>query len=441
MLSAVRPRPRCRNTVQTPMHVVLLNQPFHPDVVATAQMGKDLADALIARGHRVSAIASRSIYGKAGATLPRRENIDGIEIHRVGASLFGRRGILARAADFGLFYILAASKLMTLPRADVVVGFTTPPMIGLLGLLHRAIRGGRAVYWVMDMYPDVPVACGVWRSGSPLVRVLERVHRRILKRSDAVVVLGRCMEERALSKGAPRDRVHMIPVWPVDEGIEPVPTERNALRREWGIGPDEPVVMYSGNFGIAHEAQTICRAMERLKEAPIRFEFIGAGARRNEVESFIARHGLTRARYRDYVPRTRLGESLSAGDIHLVSVREGLEGCIVPSKLYGVMAAARPIIYIGHPSSEVARMIEESRCGVLVREGDDSALAAAILDLARDPARRGALGASGLRALHGRFDAPAACGKWVRLLESLTGDVREPAPAEAHRNLVGAAKP
>ena len=162
------------------MHIVLLNQPFHPDVVATAQMGKDLADALIKRGHSVSAVCSRSIYGQSGAQLKEYEVIDGIEIHRVGASIFGRKGLIARAADFGLFYILAAIKLLTMKKPDVVVSFTTPPFIALLGLVCRFFRGSKAVYWLMDLYPDVPVASGVFKQSSLIVRVCEFFSRLIL---------------------------------------------------------------------------------------------------------------------------------------------------------------------------------------------------------------------------------------------------------------------
>ena len=130
------------------MHVVLLNQAFYPDVVATAQMARDLAGHLVERGHRVSVVASRSVYGKSGAQLPKRETVDGIEIHRVGASLFGRSNILLRAADFAIFYLRAAFRLLRLDKPDVVVAFTTPPFIAQLALLNRRLRGSKSVLWL-----------------------------------------------------------------------------------------------------------------------------------------------------------------------------------------------------------------------------------------------------------------------------------------------------
>ncbi len=405
------------------MHIVLLNQAFHPDVVATAQMGKDLADALVARGHTVSAIASRSIYGRKGASLPRRESLPvpggTIEVHRVGMSLFGKAGYAARIADFALFYLLAIVRLLTLPRPNVVVCYTTPPFIGLAGILCRWLRGSRAACWVMDLYPDLPVACGVMKPGSLSTRFFERINRFILRHNDADVVLGRCMRDRVLAKGTPESRVRFIPVWADLSGIEPVPHERNAVRSRWAPR-GEFVVMYSGNFGIGHDAGTIIDAMKLLRDdSTVRFVFVGGGKRRAEVEAAIKEHELSSATYEDYRPRSELSQSLSAADLHLISLREGVEGIMVPSKMYGIMAVARPSIFVGHPTSEIARVLEESTCGMTVRQGDAKGLAKAILELKNDPTRRRVLGEAGRAAIAGHYDAGTTCRQWIELLESL----------------------
>lgn len=401
------------------MHIVLLNQAFHPDVVATAQMSKDLADALVARGHTVTAVASRSIYGKSGAVLPKSEVVDGIQVRRVGFSLFGKASIAARIADFALFYVLAAIKVLTLKKPDVVVSFTTPPFIGLVGIAAGWLRGAKSVYWLMDLYPDVPVACGMMKAKAPLTRVLEGVSRFILNRSDATVVLGRCMKDRVLAKGMPAERVHLIPVWSDLGEAEPLAHEQNPFRERWGLG-GAFCVMYSGNFGIGHEAMTICNAMERLRDrADIKFLFVGGGKRRREVEAFIKDKGLASASYHDYVPREVVGQSLSAADVHLISLREGCEGIICPSKLFGVMAVARPSVYVGNPSSEIARVLVESGSGILTREGQDREMAEAIAGLADDRERARRMGAQARRELMGKYDKVTLCGRWVELLESM----------------------
>lgn len=412
------------------MHVVLLNQAFHPDVVATAQMGKDLADHLVRQGHQVTAVASRSIYGKKGAALPGRERIavtrpDGtvaghIDVRRVGFSLFGKASIAARLLDFGLFYLLATLRVLTLKKPDVVVSYTTPPFIALVGLLCKWLRGSKAVYWVMDLYPDVAVACGFMREGAAVTRLFERLNRFMLNRSDASVVLGRCMRDRVLGKGIASQKVELVPVWSDLADLAPIPREANALRREWGL-EGKIVVMYSGNLGLGHDATTICGAMERLKDRDdIAFVFVGGGKRRSEVEAFIRAKSITNAQYRDYVPRERLNESLGLADMHLISLKQGVEGIMVPSKLFGIMAAARPGVFVGDPTSEIARVLNESGSGVMVREGDSQGLARLIDDLSRDPDRCAAMGRKAIEHVHGRYDAASACAMWERLLLRLS---------------------
>lgn len=403
------------------MRVVLLNQPFYPDVVATAQMGKDLADELVARGHSVTAVCSRSIYGKSGAQLPRREVIDGIEIRRVGASVFGRRGTVARLADFLLFYVRAGWAVLTGPRADVVVAYTTPPFIAMLAVLAKWLRGSRAVYWVMDLYPDVPVASGMLKREGFVSRVLERVHRFILKRCDKNVVLGRCMAERLREKGVAEEKIELIRVWPVEGGIRPEARETNEVRREWGIG-DDFVVMYSGNFGIAHDVETVLGAMREMRgDEGVRFEFVGGGKRRGEVEAFISKEGVRNAAYRDYVPVERLSSSLSAGDVHLITMLDGMEGLIVPSKLFGAMSAGRPSVFVGPRSSEIGRVLEESGGGVVVEPGDVAGLVSVLRRLKEDAGYRLGMGEAARRAVEERYDKGPCCSRWVEVLEGVVG--------------------
>lgn len=424
------------------MRVLLLNQAFHPDVVSTAQMGKDLADHLAQRGHTVTAVASRSIYGQQGAVLPKRETIPAgpgappIQAYRVGASIFGKAGIIARIADFALFYILAVFRILTLPRQDVVICFTTPPFIALAGLISRWVRRSRAVYWVMDLYPDLPVACDVLKPRALPTRFFESLNRFLLRRSDATVVLGRCMRDRVLAKDVKPDHIHLIPVW---SDLQPQPLDRPApgraeLRGVYAGDPanDAFVVMYSGNLGLGHDAQTMCRAMLRLKNrSDIRFVFVGGGKRRKEVEQFIRQHELTAAKWFDYQPREKLADSLAAADLHLISLKEGVEGIMVPSKLFGIMAIARPSIFIGHPSSEIARVLAESESGFTIREGDDAGLATAIESLAADRARARQMGDNARAGLEGRYDRDTACRQWAQLLESLADPARSSAAAPA----------
>lgn len=406
------------------MRVLLLNQVFYPDVAATAQHGHDLARHLVEHGHEVVVIASRSVYGEKGATLAARETVDGIEIHRVGRAIFGKVGILGRLIDFGLFYMLAGLKALTIRKPDVAVCFTTPPFIALVGWLLRLLRGTRWVYWVMDMYPDVAVACGVLKEKSPVTGLLERINRFCLRRADRTVVLGRCMMERVRAKGVDHGQVVHIGVWSDQSEITPIARMENPYRHEWSVG-ERFVVMYAGNAGLAHDVQTMLDAAEALREDDsIRFAFVGGGKKKAEIDRFVKERGLGNCVLAPYQPRERLDELLTCGDVHIVSVLDGLEGMIVPCKMFGIMAAARPALYIGHPSSEIARVIEEQSCGVLVTQGDSAALVAAIRDLQRDEQKRTRMGENAREALASAYDRRRACEAWRVLLEEVVGAAR-----------------
>jgi len=401
------------------MRVLILNQCFYPDVVATAQHGWDLALHLRRHGHEVTAIASRSIYGSKGAALPRHETVDGVRIERVGASIFGKASILARVFDFAMFYVLALWRAVTLPKHDVCVVFTTPPFIALVGWLLRLVRGTRYVYWVMDLYPDLPVACGVMKPRSLATSFFEGVNRFCLRRADRVVVLGRCMESLVVSKGIPRDRVVRINVWSDQEEIRPVAPEANRYRSEWSVG-DRLLVMYSGNFGIGHDVETMADGIARLAHDPrIVFAFVGGGKRKPELLDMLRARGVSGFIDAPYQPRERLDELLSAADVHLASLRAGVEGIMVPSKLYGVLAAGRPVVFVGSPQGEVARVIEEERCGAVVPCGDGARFADVVAAYADDRAKVAEDGARGRAALMERWGASHALAKWTTLLEEV----------------------
>lgn len=401
------------------MRVLLINQTFYPDVAATAQHGHDLARHLVANGHQVSVIASRSIYGSAGTALAAYEKVDGIEIHRVGRSFYGKGGLFGRALDFAQFYVLSAIKAMQIGRHDVSVCFTTPPFISLLGLSLRGLRGTKFVYWVMDLYPDVLFVTGVMKERALLSRVLERLNRLALSRADRTVVLGRCMERRVLAKGVDPKRVRRINVWSDMDEISPIPRSENAYRREWGVG-DRTLVMYSGNFGIGHDVDTFAEGARLLRDRQdIVFAFVGGGKRKSQLVDAMRRHGLTNFIEAGYQPRERLGELLSAADVHLVSMLPNWSGVMVPSKVYGTLAAERPVIWVGGTDTEAAAVIDDAQCGCVVAPGDAESFAASVRKLADDPALRAEMGARARNALATKWGAPFTLKRWNQLLEDV----------------------
>jgi len=401
------------------MRVLLLNQCFYPDVVATAQHGWDLAQRLVRDGHEVTVIASRSMYGGVGATLAPDETIDGIRIRRVAANRFGKASILARAADFLGFYARATLAAIALPKQDVAICFTTPPFISLVGIMLGTLRGTQTVYWAMDLYPDVPVACGVMNRRSPVTAALEAINRMCMRRAARVVVLGRCMRSLVESKGIAEDRITLIRPW-AEPGSPARPREQpNRYREEWGAGK-RIVVLYSGNFGLGHDFETIVSGIDALRhDSRFLFAMVGGGKRKPEVIEALRAKGIANVVDAPYQPREALGELLAAADIHLVSLAAGMEGIMVPSKFFGVAAAGRPVVYVGSPESEVALCIQETHCGRVIPPGNALAFRDALLGFASDPASNDAMGASAARGAAAEWSAESDLDRWSALVRGL----------------------
>lgn len=410
------------------MRIVLLNQYFAPDEAATAQLLADLGEGLAAAGHEVTAVCSDRSYGDPARRYPRRERIAGVEVRRVRTTGFGRTSTAGRVADYLSFLCGAVGSLLLQRRPDVVLSLSTPPLVAYAGLLVARLRGARSIYWVMDVYPDLAFRLGVLRGGSAAGRMLAWISRSTLRRSDSVVALGETMAERLREAG--RCDVTTIHNWADGEAIRPRPAEGHAQREAWGWSGSF-VVLYSGNMGLAHEFDTILDAAELLRGAArARIAFVGGGPRRAEVEAEARRRGLANVEFRPYVERGNLGRSLTAGDVHLITLREGMPGLLVPSKIYGILAAGRPTLYVGPDTGEVAAIIRAGRCGTRLAVGDAQGLARAIERYAGDAALRDEEGRLARRLFDERFDRPRALRAFRRLVEGGGGAEHGPRAGE-----------
>lgn len=412
------------------MRILLINQSLPPDGFAIPIHAGDLSRALVAEGHEVIGLASRSYERGVGSTLPGRSVEAGMEVHRVGANLLGRRSLVRRGMDAVLFLILAAWKVLTVPKPDVVVCFTAPPLIGVLGFLAR-LRGCLWVNWVMDLYPDVAISCGVLREGSLPERVLSWVGAEILRRADRNVVLGRCMEDRLRAKGVAPEKIVLVAPWADADELLPVPDEDNEYRKASGR-PDAVRVMYAGNFGRGHDLDTLCAAAVALRDDPsITFTFVGWGHRRQAVKAFVAEQGLDNAEVLPRQPAERLAELLSSADVHVVSLDEKCTGTMVPCRLLSLMSVARPAVFVGGASAETGRVLEEHACGRSVRQGDVDGLVAALQELAGDRSLREQMGVNARQALVQLYSRERGCERWVDLLHELVPEAVPARPVEA----------
>ncbi len=318
--------------------------------------------------------------------------------------------------DYLSFYAGAAIKALMLPRFDVVVTLTTPPIIGLIGTLLRALRGTRHVYWSMDLHPDASLALRRMSRKKRIIRFLAWLSELVYRRADRVVVLGPYMADRIALKQVPAERIVTIPVWSRRDEIYPIPPATNPLRKALGL-VDRFVVMYSGNLGLAHTFDDFLAAARRLRDrTDIVFLFVGGGPRLGEVKAAVERDALENVRMLDYVPRPQLLASLTMADLHLISMRPELTGIVVPGKLYGAMAAGRPVIFVGPEHCESADTIRQAGCGFTLGPGESERLVSAIKLLADDPALGRRMGERARSAFLARFEQRLCCHKWATLI-------------------------
>jgi glycosyltransferase involved in cell wall biosynthesis len=392
------------------VRLIILNQFFHPDHSATSQLMTDLAESLAGRGFEVTALAGRGRYN-GGARLPARENYKGVRVERAWATSFGKGSGVGRLADYLTFYVGAAWKLITLPRHDVVMALTTPPLISLLALLACRLKGMKLAALVQDVYPDVGVALGTFKEGSPATRLLDRLNRLVLSRAERVIVLGECMRERVAAKAGrgAAERIDVIHNWADGAKVRPLAEgESNAFAEEYGLS-GRFVVQFSGNFGRVNDFDTPLAAARLLRgRGDILFLFVGDGAKAGEIKDYVRRHELGNVRLLPYQPRERLLYSLAAGDVHLVTLAQGLAGLSVPSKTYGILAAGRPVLFVGDPRSDVARLVSEHGFGEVVAAGDAAGLARVVSAWADDPEVTRRMGAEARKLFLRRFDRPHA---------------------------------
>ena len=342
------------------MRILLLNQTFYPDVVATAQYLTGLAEALAERGHEVRVLAARRAYDDPARRFAKRERYRDIEIERVGGTGFGKDAKWRRALDFGSFLLRAAFRVLRTGRVDCVVALTSPPLVAALAALRCRLSGERFVYWVMDMNPDEALAAGWLRPGL-VAWLLERISRFTLHAADAVVVLDRYMRERVLSKGVAEKRVRVVPPWSMDRYAFWDPEGRAAFRERHGL-MGKYVVMYSGNHSPVHPLDTLLETAVRLGADPrFCFVFIGGGSEFRRLRGAAEAQGLANVKFLPYEPIESLGGSLSAADLQAVVLGSAMVGTIHPSKLYNILAVGSPVLYIGPRQSHISDIMGEIR--------------------------------------------------------------------------------
>src|ERR1700733_8146145 len=384
--------------------IVFLNRFFSPDHSATSQLVGDVAIDLASCGHEVHVITSQQLYDDPHVHLLAQDTVKDVRVHRVTTTHFGRSRLVGRAIDYLAFYASAWRTLRAVAQPnDVIVAMTDPPLISLVAMQVADRAGAQLINWLQDIYPEVAVELAVPFLNGPVLRTITYLRDRSLKTAAANVVLGNNMAETVAARGIARDRIHVIANWSEDEEIVPVAASDNPLRRQWGL-ENKFVVGYSGNLGRAHEFDTVLAAAELLKNnSDIVFLCIGGGHLLDRLAEGVRERGLGNFRFMNYQDKTVLKFSLGVADVHWISLRPEVEGLIVPSKVYGVAAAGRPLIAICAKDGEISKMVEQYQCGVVIEPKDAKTLVDSILRLYNDIALRTKMGRQARTMLEANF--------------------------------------
>jgi glycosyltransferase involved in cell wall biosynthesis len=401
------------------VHVLVFNRSFYPDVSATGQLLTDLCEDLVAAHDcRVTVITGPPL-GRAGVELsepvPAFEVFRGIRIHRVRGTRFDKSRFAGRAANYVSYFLGACLAGLRVERPDVVVALTDPPIVGLAAVLAARRAGSPLVMVFQDLFPEVTALLPDFHSRT-VDRILQGISRYLCRRATRIVALGETMKRRLIAnKRADPARIDIIENWADTQSLRPG-EKRNPFSIAHGLD-DKFVVMHSGNLGLSQNLETLVDAAVLLRDlADLVVVFQGDGVKRAELQERVARAGLDNVRFLPYVERHALTDSFATADLFVISLQRGLAGYIVPSKLYGILAAGRPYVAAVEPDCEVTALTERYHCGVPAAPGDAQDLAGAIRGLYHDRARLDRLGRQARQAAP-RFDRRLQVGKYSDVLK------------------------
>ena len=397
------------------MRILLLNEYFPPDTSATAKMAALVVDEL-ARTHHVTVLCGRPSYDPSERHpfyFLRREVRGYLTIERVGSTTYPRFRMRHRVSNYLTYLALAVPRALLL-RADVILSMTDPPIAGIAGAMVAALKRRPFIYNIRDMYPDMALGGEIVRP-SRWVDRWERMHRWALRRAARIIVLGEDMRERIIAKGASPERVVIV-----RDGVpipEALPTSDHPVSQE--IRGGFPfVLLHAGNLGFYGAWETLIRASRELESDGVGLVFVGEGAQRDRMQA--AANGSRAVRFLPFRPVEQVPHVLAAGDLHIVTIKRGLEGVVVPSKLYGILAAGRPVLAVAPDSSDVARIIRRVGCGAVADPDDPASVVSSVRKLRANPEELSAMGQRA-RAAAQEFERQKHLSLFAEIVESVQG--------------------
>jgi glycosyltransferase involved in cell wall biosynthesis len=396
-----------------PLHILLLNEYFPPDTAATAKNAAVVAEALSER-HYVTVLAGRPSYDPLERHPPylfRREQLGNLVIERVGSTAFARLGMKGRLANYLSYLALAVPRALSM-TPDVVLAMTDPPIEGIVGAYIAKFLGRPFVYNIRDLYPEMALAGGILPSGI-WTSAWEDSHRRALLQAARVIVLGEDMRERIIEKGVDASRVTVVR--DAAPAPEILPQADQAVVREIRDG-FRFVIVHAGNLGFYGAWHTLIGAARMLESEGVGLVFVGDGAMKRQVQE--TAQNCRNIRFLPFLPASEIPAVMAAGDLQVVTIKRGLEGVVVPSKLYNILAYGRPILAIATERAEAARLVRHYECGAAADPDDAGQVSQAVQCLLNTPERLEHMSQQA-RALSKTYNRLAELQKFVEVIEEV----------------------
>ena len=407
------------NNHQT-INLLIITQFYPPDYAATGQLIQELATQLGKQKNiNISVFTGQPGYAYAKANAPSKQVENNVTVTRTRATRIWSRRVRGKTVNGVIFTLRAALHVIRNGyKIDTLLLTTAPPFLSVIGYLGNLLFGIPYVCLIYDLYPEVVTELQVSSKDSPIIKLWHRVNRVVWHQARHIVVISPSMKQRLLTKYPDlEEKTSVISNWADPEQIKPLNKTENWFAKEHQTDR-KFTVLYSGNLGRCHDAQTILEVMKLLQNEPIQFVFIGSGAKYESCRQQSSELGLTNCLFLPFQPKEVLPYSLTSCDLALVSIAPGMEGVVAPSKLYGVMAAGVAIAAICEPHSYLRSLLPDVGCGVCFDNNDAEQLAEFIRHLAEDPQKAKEMGIKGRKYLLKNFTPQIIAQKYAEIIKN-----------------------
>ena len=397
---------------------LLISQVFYPDQVSTANLFTTLCSSLAERNIEVEVWAAHPSYTEL-KRQPARVNYKGINIQYLASTNFEKNSLAGRFSNIITFMISVSFKLLFSRDKSPVWTHTTPPFLGILLSHICKLKKRKFVYIMLDIFPEGLIRLGKVSGSNVFIRLWHRLFVGSLKKSEKIVVIGRDIKQ-FIEKICPecQKKIEYIPHWQDDRLIYPTNFTDNEFVREKGL-QKKFVVQYSGNIGLWNEVKTMGRAVKKNLE-DIVYIFVGGGIRKTELLNEFSLEDQQNVFMMPFQNNSDFNNIMGASHVHLVTLRDGLEGMAVPCKIYGILAAGRPVIAMVPELSEIAFIVSEEKCGMVINPTDLDGLINAILLLKSNTDLRIEMGQNSRKAFEKKYTTGIIADRYLELLNELT---------------------